>query len=266
MKDLIHLNSFLEGFRKSETAAGASTRSICFIVGLPRVGSTLLHQVLISRYKLGYISNITGKFWKSPVAGAILHQSLIKEDYVSNFLSEDGNTVEPFEPCEYGWFWSHVLDINKEDETIGPNVNWPELNRIMSELAEVFRQPVIFDTPYACGSIASFAKNLDCIKVIYLTRNPWSVCNSILSARLKRYGDINRYYGAKPRSWHEIKEIEDPIWQVVRQVYDLKKEIEAELALLNPSDVFQVDVSTVRQQPAKVADDIASFLGVQQLG
>ena len=241
----------------------SSNRNVCFIVGLPRSGSTLLQQILISRYKVGYASNILGKFWSNPVAGAILHTSLYDEEFKSNFKSEYGNTKGPLEPCEFGWFWKRVLDIHSEYEIIGSNVNWKYINKTLNEMSFIFKQPLIFDTPLVCNHIAKIAKNIERVKVIYLTRNPKSVCNSILSARLKRFGVINKYYGAKPKSWEKIKRIDNPIYQVLQQVYDLRYEIEANLKLLLPENVLEFDISLLREKPTKVTDLVANFLNIE---
>lgn len=260
IKRLEKLNSVLRDAHLVQSRS--SKKNLCFIVGLPRVGSTLLQQVLISRYNIGYVSNITGKFWKNAVAGTIVHASLAQSEYISNLISEYGNTQGPFEPCEFGWFWQYVLNIDPENETVGSQIDWTHLNETLHSMAEVFQQTMIFDTPFACGAISDFYAHLERVKVIHLTRNLQSIANSIYSARIKRYGDINRYYGAKPKSWPEIKNIEDPILQVVRQVHDLSQDIKDELSLINPENIFTLDVTELRKEPSKIADKIAYFLDV----
>ena len=264
IRDLNQMNSVIKGIESFKRMDNA-LKNICFIVALPRAGSTLLNQVMISRYDVGYASNIIGKFWGNPVLGTIVHSSLADKEYISNFLSVYGNTKGPFEPCEFGWFWKHALDVDPQLETIGREVDWIELNETLQSMASVFSQPVIFDVPFACSQIARIAEKLEVVKVIYLTRNLWSVCNSILSARMTRHGDIHHYYGAKPKSWLEISQVKDPVLQVVKQVAALKSEIEAELKQIHPADVYTVDISEIREQPSTVADGIAAFLGVESL-
>lgn len=260
IEQLEKLNSALENTRLIQSTT--SKKNVCFIVGLPRVGSTLLQQVLISRYNIGYVSNIIGKFWKNAVAGTIVHASLMQGEYLSNLNSEYGNTDGPFEPCEFGWFWKRVLKINPENETIGNQIDWPYLNDTLHGMAEVFQQPMVFDTPFVCGAISDIDTHIDRVKVIHLTRNLKSIANSIFSARISRYGSIKSYYGAKPKSWHEIKNFDDPILQVVRQVHDLSKDIENELSLINPDHIFDLDITELRKEPIKIADKIAEFLDV----
>ena len=262
MQELDELNEYLSRVKLIKPNS-IIKRNICFIVGLPRCGSTLLQQVIISRYKVGYISNIVGKFWKNPVAGCILHKSLDDENYHSNFSSDYGNTKGPFEPCEFGWFWRRVLDIDSDSEMIGSDIDWEYINKTLKGMSYIFEQPLIFDTPLVCSNILKIANNIKGFKVIYLRRDSRSVCNSILSARLKRFGDINKYYGSKSKSWHEISKIEDPVFQVINQVYDLKNEIETDLNSLPTENVFNLDISSLRDKPIEVADRIADFIGIE---
>lgn len=262
MEKLDSLNEYLSRVKLIESSS-IIKRNICFIVGLPRCGSTLLQQVLISSYKVGYVSNIVGKFWENPVAGCILHTSLDEKNYTSNFSSEYGNTKGPFEPCEFGWFWRKNLNMDLENDLIGLKVDWDYINETLQGMASIFRQPLILDNPLVCNQISSIAGKIEGIKVIYLKRNLSSVCNSILSARQKRFGVLTKYYGAKPKSWEKIIKIDNPISQVVQQVYDLHNEIESNLKLLPPENVLEFDISLLREQPTKLADLVANFLNIE---
>ena len=182
----------------------------------------MLQQILISRYSVGYVSNIVGKFWGNPVVGSILHNSLCENEYFSNFYSEYGNTKGPFEPCEFGWFWKKNLNIDIETDCIGSEVNWDYINETLQGMASVFLQPLIFDTPLVCNQISKISDNIDGVKFIYLQRNSKSVCNSILSARKKRFGNINCFYGAKPKTWTEISKIVTPFQVVHKYILKMK--------------------------------------------
>ena len=158
MQELNKLNEFLSSVDLVNSKEPFK-KNFCFIVGLPRSGSTLLQQILISRYSVGYVSNIVGKFWGNPVVGSILHNSLCENEYFSNFYSEYGNTKGPFEPCEFGWFWKRALDIDLVSESIGPKVNWDYINETLQKMSSVFKQPLILDTPFVCSHISKILQN-----------------------------------------------------------------------------------------------------------
>ena len=41
-------------------------RPIIFVMGLPRSGTTPLVQLLVQKFKLGYVTNLVARFWESP--------------------------------------------------------------------------------------------------------------------------------------------------------------------------------------------------------
>ena len=55
----------------------------------------------------------------------------------------------------------------------------------------------------------------------------------LLNARLQRYGKLNEFYGAKPRSFANLVRIQNPVEQVVRQVYELQQDINDGLATVD---------------------------------
>ena len=130
-------------------------------------------------------------------------------------------------------------------------------------MASVFEQPLMFDTPLICNQISKISENIDGVKIIYLKRNLKSVCNSILAARKKRFGTINKYYGAKPKTWEKIKKLDDPIEQVLQQVYDLNNEIEENLNIISSENIFTLDIALLREKPIEVSDSISKFIKVK---
>jgi len=47
-----------------------------FIIGAPRCGSTLLYKVLTECFKFFYFSNLTARFYKTPICGSLLQNML----------------------------------------------------------------------------------------------------------------------------------------------------------------------------------------------
>ena len=230
------------------------------IVGLPRTGSTLLQQVMISRYQLAYISNLTAKFYKNPAAGTLVHENLVPKDYSSDFLSAYGNTSGVFEPSEFGWFWQDQLQLDQHDVP-GQGINWACLNTHLSDIKSVAKKPLIIDNPYLCSYIGEIKTHLKDVKILHLQRDLWNVCNSMLNARIQRYGKLDEFFGAKPRSFANLLKMEDPVEQVVQQVHDLQQDINDGLAIIDPKDILSIDITDLRAEPEEVASRVNAFLG-----
>ena len=61
---------------------------------------------------------------------------------------------------------------------------------------------------------------------VFLNRDPFYVCNSVINMRLERLGDINSMKYHIPRNAEKLRKIENPIEQVVAQVNLIYREIE----------------------------------------
>ena len=182
MADLHQFNYALSNI-DLEVVPVAGNLPTAIIVGLPRTGSTLLQQVMISRYQLGYISNLTAKFYKNPAAGTILHESLVPKDYSSDFLSAYGNTSGVFEPSEFGWFWQDQLQLDQHDRP-GLCINWDRLNTHLIDTKLVAKKPLIIDNPYLCSYIGDIKTHLKDVKILHLQRDLWNVCNSFTKCQI----------------------------------------------------------------------------------
>ena len=256
----LHQFNYALGNIDLEVEPVAGNLPTAIIVGLPRSGSTLLQQVLISRYQLAYISNLTAKFYKNPTAGTLVHESLVPKDYSSDFLSAYGNTSGVFEPSEFGWFWQDQLQLDQHD-TPGLSINWDRLNTHLNDTKSVAKKPLIIDNPYLCSYIGDIKTHLKDVKILYIQRDLWNVCNSMLNARMQRYGKLDKFYGAKPRSFANLLGIQNPVEQVVRQVHDLQQDINDGLATVDPKDIMSIDIAYLRAKPEEVASRVNAFLG-----
>lgn len=236
-----------------------------FVIGLPRCGSALFQQCMISMTDIGYVSNVMGKMWTNPAAGYVLHLSLAPDDYLSNFKSSFGNTEGPFEPCEYGWFWRKVLNAGGDDIAKEP-IDWDMLSNLLDDLSAVAKRSFLFDTPFANSLISCLSDKLVDSKFIYFRRNPFYICNSILNARVKKNGTLYSCYGA--RAVNVTKKVgcdhSDPVQDVVLQVFDLMREIEdARSMICQPDRWLELDVEELWRDPKGVVTKAATFSGVQ---
>ena len=93
----------------------APTEPLVFIVGAPRSGTTLLTQLLISQYEIGYVSNLIARFWKAPYLGLLLAKEIRDPDRPPDvgFSSDRGFTSGYEGPHEFGYFWRRWFDYQE---------------------------------------------------------------------------------------------------------------------------------------------------------
>lgn len=231
-----------------------------FILSPPRGGSTLFQQILISALELGYVSNIMAHFWLSPDVGARLQQRFMTGDFCSNFESEYGNSFGPLEPHEWGWFWHHWLALNGTDHYCRNPVDWQGLRRTLDQIQQIFERPIIFDNVYVCSNLVEIEKRIGPILVINLTRSPWHICNSVLNARVSRYGDISAFYGPVPLMWDASDKALDPVEQVVKQTRLLLDEIDTAAAAIPADRVLTVDYTDYHARPGEIVEEVRRFV------
>jgi len=199
------------------------------------------------------------KFWMAPSVGARLQAELRQSNFVSSFYSEYGNTYGPLEPHEWGWFWKGVLSLKGDEHYINRPIDTARLCRKLAALEHVIGSPLVFDSVYAVANLQRLLEILPELRVIYLTRDPFFVCNSILNARLKRYGNLETFYGHPPCNIDEIRCISDPVEQVVVQVKTLLDEFEQALGQILPGNRLEVAYEELRADPNNVIEAFVSF-------
>ena len=86
-------------------------------------------------------------------------------------------------------------------------------------MEKILNKPLFFNTPYVNNYFTKINSNITQCNIIFLFRNPFSICNSILNARKLRYNSLSVYFGAKPKDYLLVKKISNPIEQVIAQVF-----------------------------------------------
>ena len=231
-----------------------------FILGLPRSGSTFLHQILTMSFDFNYVSNIKAFFYENISFGNMLHDKFRKKNkYNSNYLSEFGNTKGPLEPHEWGWFWRKWLKLKNEEHHVTKNIDWLGLKKELI-IAESFNKtPLLFDTPYINGNLDLFLKNIGPIFIFNLCRSKKAIYKSLINARLKKYGSIHKFYGALTKD-KNIKKIKDPYYQIYEQVIKLQEEKDKTVKLSKINFIHTINYEKLVENPKKEMKKVEIFL------
>ena len=98
------------------------------------------------------------------------------------------------------------------------------------------------------------------ICIINLYRDPYFVCNSALNARLKRYNDVRAFHHHLPRNIQELRQVKDPVEQIVLQVKSILLEIQDDITNFSHNDIFNVTYENIKAQPLLVIKKFSEFL------
>lgn len=227
-------------------------------VAQPRAASILFQQIVVSNLDMGYISGFLAKFYKAPLFGLFFEKDLVSKDFKSNFLSEYGNTFGFEEPHEWGWFWQHHLGL-KAEEHYSEKKDLSSLRHNINAIIAIKNRPLIIDNVFAMSNIDKLKEIFD-IRIVYTKRDLYYICNSIINARVKRYGDITTFFGHRPKNVESILRIKNPIEQIVVQVKSIQNEIDAILESFSSDAVFVVDYEEIYHTTYEVVEKFYDFV------
>lgn len=232
------LNATLAGatLPAPEATWAPATLPLIFVVGLPRSGNTVFHQLLCRHFRLGWIDNLAARFWLRPSVGIALSRSFgdAQRRAGLDLESRHGTTRGVHGPHEFGYFWRHWLEL----DAAGSHYLTPaERSRVDTNgLRHALEQEILaaFDAPVAlrnpiCGLNAELISYVHPKSLfVRMMRDPLDVARSILRCRKERYGRWDAWWSLKPSTWPF--ETNDPVEQVALQVRDSIVDLDRELA------------------------------------
>jgi LPS sulfotransferase NodH len=251
-----------------DNTAFTTGKPIIYVVGAPRSGTTLAHQLLAACLPVGYVDNIAARFWRAPAVGLNLSRILLGEDRhkLIVYRSRLGVSEGLAGPHEFGYFWTHWMRYNdaishhlSENEIL--NVDTAGLSRVLHEeiLGDEGQQGFLFKN-LACGFQARMLSDVHPNSLfIHLQRDEYQTAASILDWRLKTAGSYESWFSLKP-STHPIAELaDDPAAQVVRQIRDIRAEMSA---IFGSEGIhsLQVDYQEMCEDPMAFVADVERCL------
>lgn len=233
------------------------------ILGAPRSGTTLLHQVVASCLDVGYINNLIAAFWRAPVYGIRLSRKLLAEVPVSSFRSRYGRTSGIHEPHEFGYFWSSVLgydEMRQRDAAFEDQIDWARLRSILINMAEAFGRPLVLKPFLLAWHIARLQAVMPKACFVWIRRDPLQTALSIVELRKKYAGSLETWVGLKPAEYAWLKD--EPYWtQVAGQVCYIEKSIRSQIEAVGGRNVLTIDYEDFAENPKTVLRQIQELLG-----
>lgn len=221
------MNRVLEKKEKQEYEELEIDYPLIFVIGLPRSGTTLLTQIIAHGFKIGYINNITARFWSAPLHGLKLSDTLIGKDQTPEFTSEYGATSSLSDIHEFGYFWRKWLkkegfESITQAQKYEPQIDWQGLKTVLANLQAYSKSGFIFKNIYGSYHIEKLDQVLQKTLWIYVERNSLDVAISNLNARKKFYDNPGTWWSYIPPEYDKIKDL-GAYPQIAGQLHYLKK-------------------------------------------
>jgi hypothetical protein len=207
---------------------------LLLICGPQRSGTTLMLQLLIACFRIGYINNLMARFWKVPYIGALLARDLRRRQVplVPDFSSEFGATYGYDGPHEFGFFWQHWFPYNETHQTSTEDLEKLDAARFRKELAAIestFNLPLAFKNPIVLTlNMDTLATLLPKAIFVICRRDPVYVAQSTLLSRLRKSGSKEQWLSIKPREYPQLKEL-PYLEQIAGQIFYTEKRVNESL-------------------------------------
>lgn len=232
------------------------------VIGAPRSGTSLVTQYLVSALDLAYPSNLFAAFYRVPLFGVEFVKRFLTENSISNFESNFGRTVGPFEPHEFGYFWNMHLkydDFQGKASSHEQHVDWKNLNLILNNIAASFDKPVVYKSFllgfHAKRMIRENPKTL----FVHVERDIVENAMSLLKFREEVYGSVEEWVSIKPRDYNQISSLSSHE-QVVHQVVLLNQDYRYELELAPALNVIKINYEKFCERPEILTEEVEQRL------
>lgn len=235
---------------RRENGPALSVHRPLFIVGAPRSGSTLLYQLLTAAFDVGYLTNRHCKWYRAPVFVERWRATPFGT-IETDFESEHGMTTGSHAPSECGAYWYRFLP--RRPHTLSTaDVGRAEvaaMRRAIAALTDSVAKPLVFKNLILSLRIPVLADVLPEALFLVIHRDTADTALSILRARQKIFGRIDRWFSLRPTGQEPNEAPEDPHRQAVEQVFGTYAEIDRARRVVGTKRFIDVNYEQVCDSP-----------------
>jgi len=260
-----------------EHQTGVMPYPLILVMGAMRSGTTLFMQWLANTGVVAYPTNLLSRFYGAPIIGAKIQLLLTDPRFnfrneLGEFLqqvdyrSENGKTKGALAPNEFWYFWRRFLaDPNRDVWTDDELRETMDVETLKAELAGVMR---VFEKPFAAKGLL-FNYNIpflnsvfDKILFIYIKRDPLMNIQSVLEARKRQLGSVEKWYSFEIPEKREILNL-SPVEQAAAQVACIHRAVEKGFQQVSSERKLFIKYEDFCSDPCKCFEKIAHKLGIQ---
>jgi hypothetical protein len=239
---------------------GGEPTPVCFVIGPPRSGTTLLYQLLVTRFRLAYFSNFAHRLHRTPASASLIGRGPTKR-WAGRFESEYGHVRGWFAPNEGGAIWNrwipqpHAVDMRSL-----PQAHVDEMRKTVYGVANVLGSPFLNKNVMHSVHMDALGKAFPGCLFIRIRRDEDANVRSILLARSQGAGPeaADGWWSVKPAGWRAWAAA-DPETQAVAQVRGVHDDIDSATAVLGERRVLDVEYEALCEHPVEIMRRVGRF-------
>lgn len=249
---------------------------VVLIMGPMRSGTTLFMQWLANSGLFAYPTNLLSRFYHAPIIGAKIQLLLTDPRYSfrdelgdfqqsSDYQSENGKTRGALAPNEFWYFWRRFLpesdrDVWTDDE-LRKGLDREAMLAELSGVIDVFQKPLAAKAMLFNYNIPYLDSIFEKALFVQIQRDPVSNVASVIDARKKQFGSVDKWYSFQIPEYEEIKNL-DPVSQVAAQVHYMNRAVSQGIATVDASRRIVVRYEELCANPRKVFEELSTKVGI----
>ena len=214
-----------------------------FIIGAPRSGTSLLYELMITRFRFSYMSNAAHRFYRTPLAASRLFRTPIRE-WQGNFTSKYGHIDGWGAPNEGGWIWQRWLNDGDWRDASGFETRAKdELRRLTAGFENVLGGPFLNKNVMHSNRLRLMDAIWPDALFVEVTRDVLDNARSIVRAERAeqgpdKHGDI--WWSVRPKlaSDHAGKPDTE---RAIAQVIGVERDIAADIETIGSERLLSID-------------------------
>jgi len=244
-----------------------------FIIGPPRIGSTLLYQIVTYALGTSYFTSLAIRLYVKgspaiPIFAARLAKGfgLVKRHH-ETFESYYGNGLGPGGPDEGSQIWNQWFPeryVGSEDRCMRFH---RDIYQAVAATERIFDRPFVNKDNWHSVRIQALVHIFPKALFIECLRDPLATAQSIFIARTQDFPTSNQkpkdlraaWFSVKPREYESIKG-KGLIEQVCEQVYFTEQNIATDRATVGEHRFLSVNYRELCQDPRREIRKIADFM------
>lgn len=233
-----------------------STPEPIFIIGAPRVGSTVLFQSLIAKYQMAYFSNIHSFFFSQPCLADIFVRTMRFCGFRHNhsLKSNFGFTSGMLGPSEAGStfrYWFGDADFSLKYHVTDRR----QVISAVATLSKAAKAPLISKNLFNSMRLKEILECFPNAFLVWMQRDHISTAQSILKMRRSIHGTEKKWVSVGVPNQQDIQQL-PPEKQVRRQIVEIENYIEDIFSCHSKEKKIIVQYNSFCLNPEKIMDDI----------
>lgn len=230
-----------------------------FILGAPRSGTSLFYELMITRFRLAYFTNLAHRFYKTPLAATKLGKPFLSP-HKPGFQSDYGHIPGWAAPNEGGWIWQRWLEDGPwTDEHMMQDVPVEQIRATLAGMSNLSHAPFINKNVMHSNRVRLLDALFPGCLFMEVQRDAKDTTRSIIRAQRRNKGpqrDHEEWWSVRPSNSGGATDIE----RACRQVVGVAKDIERDCAHVGANRHIGIDYKALCADPKSTLDEVARFL------